>query len=211
MMKLPFCASINSSYCENAVIRNCYQIEQQKTSCSIEQIYSIRLASQVVRSSCSCIFSITESCVAQVTLQNTDDAMINITDPRNCENFYKCQGLSCFQCPCPAGQTFNPETLRCDESNAVCECEQTETEIAIETTTTISTDISISTITTEVPGERVIPPANTNQKPTTLEPPANTTNNGIAIIAVIVAATVIILAALVIGFCLWQRGIFPLR
>lgn len=165
------------------------------------------MVNSFIKCSTPIFLSVSVSCVAEVTLQNADDAMVNLTDPRNCANFYKCQGLSCFQCPCPLGETFNPHTLRCDQSEAVCECQADEP--AIETTTPISTDISISQITTDKPIDRVIPSANNNQL--TTNPPSTNNTNGIAIIAVIVAATVIILAALVIGFCLWQRGLLPLR
>jgi len=139
--------------------------------------------------------------MASVTVPVTQ----NLTDPRDCLNYYKCIGLSCWQCPCPANTTFNPVTLQCDTSRAPCQCSHTTTTTS--TTTSFSTSATPEEIMVQSTGaEYVISPAASPN-----EGPQANSQNGVVIIVVIVVATVVILGALIIGFCMWQRGMLPSR
>lgn len=159
---------------------------------------------------------LTAACISHVTLPIEADQVVNATDPRNCENYYKCTGYSCFQCPCPDNEKFDPQLLKCVPiaQASACVCEIKTTTTTAKTTTdskpangaTIQADIIVSPVNQAGNAEKEV-----SNKPTTTEKNSDEVNNGIIIIAAIVSATVIILVFLVIGFVLWQKGLFVLR
>lgn len=137
---------------------------------------------------------------------------INITDTRNCDNFYKCHGKTCEQCPCPAGETFNPVTLQCDASNALCACPSPpttpsppKTESAIgETTATNKQTTSTSEPTTPLKESQS---QHSNQDDDIKDgEKKDEISTEVIIIAAIVSATVIIIVIIVMAVFLWQKG-----
>ena len=146
-----------------------------------------------------------ESCGLTISLPLETPEGVNVTDHRNCENYFKCSGLACLHCPCPDEQTFNPITLKCDSTGSACVC-------PVETTTTVSS----TTTTKATPKKRISTTtkflvkdadfgsqnSNNNNNVDTTEKPVSTE---VIIISGIVSATVIVIVVIVMGVFCWQR------
>lgn len=146
------------------------------------------------------------SCGQTVPLPYLEGQTINITDPRNCQNFYRCSGLSCWQCPCDLGETFNPVTLHCEATASACVCPQESTTTVSTTTPTPTTTTSRSTTATTTTRPFIVQDAgmgtlNSGHNSKTNEP----VSSDVIIIAGIVSATVIVIVVIVMGVFCWQR------
>lgn len=138
---------------------------------------------------------------------------LNITDPRNCENYFTCSSLSCEHCPCEPGQTFNPGTLRCDTTNAACVCPTIGTLPPTKPTAIIANDKAISSsassaataTTKKTPHvDAGAGPGRLNQGDDDKKSPEGVSTE-VIIIAGIVSATVIVIVVIVMAVFCWQR------
>lgn len=150
-----------------------------------------------------------------MTIPLRDGLTLNLTDTRNCANYYKCEGLQCDQCPCPLMHMFNPLTRRCEIGPSECRCpalstspEVTTTMVKLPPPTVVATTTAATTTAAPVT-EGKIPTLDAGHRvETTTKKDDKEVNTELIIIAGIISATVIIVVIIVMAVFLWQRNRF---
>ena len=147
-----------------------------------------------------------ESCGLTISLPLETPEGVNVTDHRNCENYFKCSGLACLHCPCPLGQTFNPITLKCDSTGSPCVCPvETTTTVSSTTTTKATPKKRISTTTKFLVKDADFGSQNSNNNNNNVDTTEKPVSTEVIIISGIVSATVIVIVVIVMGVFCWQR------